>query len=147
MNALQFLADHGAAVLFWVILVEQIGLPIPAIPLLIAAGALVAADKMSVVTALLVPVAASLPPDLAWFYLGRTKGGAVLGFLCRLSLEPDSCVRDTENMFHKNGPRALLLASSFPVSARWRRHWRALSGWPRRRSFCTMSVAPSYGPA
>ena len=114
MNALQFLADHGAAVLFWVILVEQIGLPIPAIPLLIAAGALVAAGKMSVVTALLVPIAASLPPDLAWYYLGRTKGGAVLGFLFRLSLELDSCVRDTENMFHKNGPRALLLAKFIP---------------------------------
>ncbi|HVG02149.1 MAG TPA: DedA family protein/thiosulfate sulfurtransferase GlpE [Nitrospira sp.] len=114
MNALQFLADHGATVLFWVIFVEQVGLPIPAIPLLIAAGALVAAGKMSVVTALLVPIAASLPPDLAWYYLGRTKGGRVLGFLCRLSLEPDSCVRDTENMFHKNGPRALLVAKFIP---------------------------------
>ena len=114
MNAVQFLADHGAAVLFWVIFVEQIGLPIPAIPLLIAAGALVAAGKMSVAAALLIPLAASLPPDLAWFYLGRTKGGRVLGFLCRLSLEPDSCVRDTQNMFHKNGPRALLLAKFIP---------------------------------
>jgi membrane protein DedA with SNARE-associated domain/rhodanese-related sulfurtransferase len=114
MNALQFLADHGAAVLFWVIFVEQIGLPIPAIPLLIASGALVAAGKMSVAAALLIPVAASLPPDLAWYYLGRTKGGKVLGFLCRLSLEPDSCVRDTENMFHRQGPRALLLAKFIP---------------------------------
>ncbi len=114
MNALQFLADHGATVLFWVIFVEQIGLPIPAIPLLIAAGALVGAGKMTVATALLVPVAASLPPDLAWYYLGRIKGGKVLGFLCRLSLEPDSCVRDTENVFHRNGPRALLLAKFIP---------------------------------
>jgi len=114
MNALQFLADHGATVLFWVIFVEQIGLPIPAIPLLIASGALVATGKMSVAAALLIPVAASLPPDLAWYYLGRTKGGKVLGFLCRLSLEPDSCVRDTENMFHRNGPRALLLAKFIP---------------------------------
>lgn len=114
MNALHFLAEHGAAVLFWVIFVEQIGVPIPAIPLLIGAGALVGAGKMSVATALLVPVAASLPPDLAWYYLGRTRGGKVLGFLCRLSLEPDSCVRDTENMFHRNGPRSLLLAKFIP---------------------------------
>ncbi len=114
MNALQFLADHGATVLFWVIFVEQLGVPIPAIPLLIAAGALVSAGKMSVATALLIPVAASLPPDIAWYYLGRIKGGQVLGFLCRLSLEPDSCVRDTENMFHRNGPRALLLAKFIP---------------------------------
>ena len=114
MNALQFLTDHGATVLFWVIFVEQLGAPIPAIPLLIAAGALVGAGKMSVATALLVPLAASLPPDIAWYYLGRIKGGKVLGFLCRLSLEPDSCVRDTENMFHRNGPRALLLAKFIP---------------------------------
>ena len=114
MNALQFLADHGAMVLFWVILVEQVGAPIPAIPVLIAAGALVGAGNMSLATVLLVPVAASLPPDLAWYYLGRFKGGRVLGFLCRLSLEPDSCVRDTENLFHRNGPRALLLAKFIP---------------------------------
>ncbi len=114
MSTFQFLADHGAGVLFWVILAEQIGFPIPAIPLLIAAGALVGAGKMSVAAALLVPVAASLPPDVAWYYLGRFKGGKVLGFLCRLSLEPDSCVRDTENLFHRNGPRALLLAKFIP---------------------------------
>lgn len=114
MNGLQFLVDHGASVLFWVVLVEQVGLPIPAIPLLIAAGALVGAGKMSMVTALLVPVVASLPPDLAWYYLGRMKGGKVLGFLCRMSLEPDSCVRDTENLFHRHGPRSLLLAKFIP---------------------------------
>jgi len=114
MNTFQFLTDHGASVLFWVILLEQAGLPIPAIPLLVAAGALVGAGKMSVAAALLIPVAASLPPDLAWYYLGRLKGGKVLGFLCRLSLEPDSCVRDTENLFHRNGPRALLLAKFIP---------------------------------
>ena len=80
----------------------------------IGAGALVGAGKMSVVTALLVPVAASLPPDLAWYYLGRMKGGKVLGFLCLMSLEPDSCVRDTENLFHRHGPRTLLLAKFIP---------------------------------
>lgn len=114
MNAFDFLAEHGASVLFWVVFVEQIGLPLPALPLLVAAGALVGAGKMSLAAALLLPIAASLPPDLAWYYLGRHKGGKVLGFLCRLSLEPDSCVRDTENVFHRNGPRGLLLAKFIP---------------------------------
>ena len=114
MDVSQFLINHGASVLFWVVLAEQAGLPIPAIPLLIAAGALVGAGKMSVMTALLVPAAASLLPDLAWFYLGRVKGGKVLGFLCRLSLEPESCIRDTQNLFQRNGPRALLLAKFIP---------------------------------
>jgi len=110
MNASQFLVDHGASVLFWVVFVEQLGLPLPAIPLLIAAGALVGAGKMSAATAVLIPVVASLPPDMAWYYLGRIKGGKVLGFLCRISLEPDSCVRSTENLFHQYGARSLLVA-------------------------------------
>ena len=114
MNTFDFLAEHGASVLFWVVFVEQIGLPLPALPLLVAAGALVGAGKMSLAAALLLPIAASLPPDLAWYYLGRHKGGKVLGFLCRLSLEPDSCVRDTENVFHRNGPRGLLFAKFIP---------------------------------
>jgi membrane protein DedA with SNARE-associated domain/rhodanese-related sulfurtransferase len=112
--SLQFLANHGAAILFWTILIEQAGLPIPALPLLVAAGALVAAGKMSVATVLLVPLAASLPPDMAWYYVGRLKGGKVLGFFCRLSLEPDSCVRSTENLFHQYGPRSLLVAKFIP---------------------------------
>jgi membrane protein DedA with SNARE-associated domain/rhodanese-related sulfurtransferase len=114
MHTFDFLAEHGASVLFWVVFVGQLGFPFPAIPLLVAAGALVGAGKMSLATALLMPVAASLPPDLAWYYLGRQKGGKVLGFLCRLSLEPDSCVRDTENVFHRTGPRALLFAKFIP---------------------------------
>jgi membrane protein DedA with SNARE-associated domain/rhodanese-related sulfurtransferase len=114
MNALPFLIDHGAAVLFWVVFIEQVGLPIPAIPVLLAAGTLAGAGKMSLWVALLVPVAASLPPDLAWYYVGRVKGGPVLGFLCRLSLEPDSCVRSTENLFYQYGPRALLVAKFIP---------------------------------
>ena len=114
MNASQFLIDHGASVLFWIVFIEQVGLPIPAIPLLVAAGALVGAGKMSVAAAVLVPVVASLPPDMAWFYLGRIKGGKVLGFLCRMSLEPDSCVRSTENLFHQYGARSLLVAKFVP---------------------------------
>ncbi len=114
MTTFDFLAEHGASVLFWVIFVEQIGFPLPALPLLVAAGALVGTGHMSLATALLVPVVASLSPDLAWYYLGRLKGGKVLGFLCRLSMEPDSCVRDTENVFHRNGPRGLLLAKFVP---------------------------------
>jgi len=114
MTALQFLIDHGASVLFWVVFVEQLGLPLPATPLLIAAGALVGAGKMSVATAVLIPVVASLPPDMAWYYLGRIKGGRVLGGLCRMSLEPESCVRSTENLFHRYGARSLLVAKFIP---------------------------------
>jgi membrane protein DedA with SNARE-associated domain/rhodanese-related sulfurtransferase len=113
-SGVQFLAEHKESVLFWTVLLEQIGLPIPAIPLLIAAGALVGQGKMSLAAALLLPVAASLPADLLWFWLGRVRGGQVLGWLCRISLEPDSCVRKTENLFFLHGTRSLLVAKFVP---------------------------------
>lgn len=110
----QFLAEHKEAVLFWTVLFEQIGLPIPAIPLLVAAGAMVGQGKMSLAAALLLPVAASLPADIFWFWLGRVRGWQVLGWLCRISLEPDSCVRKTENLFFLHGTRSLLVAKFVP---------------------------------
>lgn len=113
-SGVQFLAEHKEAVLFWTVLFEQIGLPIPAIPLLVAAGALVGQGKMSLAAALLLPVAASLPADIFWFWLGRVRGGRVLGWLCRISLEPDSCVRKTENLFFLHGTRSLLVAKFVP---------------------------------
>lgn len=110
----QFLAEHKELVLFWTVLLEQFGLPIPAIPLLVAAGAMVGQGTMSLPAALLIPIAASLPADLIWFWLGRVRGGRVLGFLCRISLEPDSCVRKTEHLFFQHGTRALLVAKFVP---------------------------------
>ena len=109
-----YLVEHGEAVLFWVVFLEQIGLPIPAIPVLIAAGALVGTGKMSGIVALVLPIIASLVPDVSWYGLGRHSGGKVLGLLCRISLEPDSCVRKTENMFMRHGARSLLVAKFIP---------------------------------
>jgi membrane protein DedA with SNARE-associated domain/rhodanese-related sulfurtransferase len=113
-EALAYLLEHGEAVLFWVVLVEQSGLPIPAMPVLIAAGALVGTGKMGPLAALGLPLVASLGPDLAWYGLGRRYGGRVLGLLCRISLEPDSCVRKTESMFMRHGARSLLIAKFVP---------------------------------
>lgn len=114
MNTLQFLVDYGAWLLFTVVFLEQAGLPLPALPLLVAAGALVGADKMNVGVAVLVPVVAAVLPDLAWYYLGRLKGGRVLGLLCKISLEPDSCVRSSEDMFRRHGESTLLIAKFVP---------------------------------
>lgn len=114
MNTLQFLVDYGAWVLFAIVFFEQIGFPIPAIPLLVTAGALVGSGKMSFSVAVIVPLLAAIPPDLFWYYLGRTKGGRVLGLLCKISLEPDSCVRSSENVFRRHGTSTLLLAKFIP---------------------------------
>jgi membrane protein DedA with SNARE-associated domain len=111
---LQFLIRNGYIVLFAWVFAEQIGLPLPAIPLLFAAGALAGTGKLNLLVALALAVCASLVGDLIWYEVGRRKGGSVLNFLCRISLEPDSCVRNTESAFARHGARSLLVAKFVP---------------------------------
>jgi membrane protein DedA with SNARE-associated domain len=110
----RFLVHHGYAVLFTWVAAEQIGLPLPATPLLLAAGALAGTGRMSFPLVVGTAVLASLVGDLGWYEVGRRKGMKVLSLLCRLSLEPDSCVRRTEDMFIRHGARALLVAKFVP---------------------------------
>jgi membrane protein DedA with SNARE-associated domain len=110
----QFLVRHGYSVLFLWVLGEQLGLPLPATPLLLAAGALAGAGQMNLALAIGIAVFASLIGDLSWYQFGRLRGGKVLNLLCRISLEPDSCVRKTEDAFVRHGARSLLLAKFVP---------------------------------
>jgi len=110
----QFLIRNGGLVLFAVVFAEQVGLPIPAVPVLLAAGALAGAGKMNVAWAILLGFVACLIGDLIWYYLGRYRGRQVLGLLCRISLEPDSCVRRTEDFFIRHGMRSLIFAKFIP---------------------------------
>lgn len=113
-ETVQFLLRHGYIVVFVAVLAEQIGLPLPAAPVLLAAGALAASGTMSLGWALVFAVVASLIGDAFWFALGRLRGRSVLTLLCRLSLEPDSCVRRTEHTFSVHHTRALLFAKFVP---------------------------------
>jgi len=113
-QAADFLIRHGYAVLFGWVLLEQLGLPIPAAPLLIAAGALARAGKMNLMFAVILAFVAVILADLFWYSLGRYRGGRILKLLCRISLEPDSCVRRTENLFIRHGVRSLLIAKFIP---------------------------------
>ncbi len=113
-ETLQFLIDHGYVVLFVWMFGEQIGLPIPATPLLLAAGALAGQGRLNPVACIAVAVAASMLSDAIWYQIGRVRGGKVLNLLCRISLEPDSCVRKTENSFAHHGARSLLIAKFVP---------------------------------
>jgi membrane protein DedA with SNARE-associated domain len=110
----QFLIRHGYSVLFVWVLAEQLGLPLPATPLLLAAGALAGAGQMNLWLAIALAVLASLLGDVSWYEFGRLRGGKVLNLLCRISLEPDSCVRKTENAFVRHGSRSLLIAKFVP---------------------------------
>jgi membrane protein DedA with SNARE-associated domain len=113
-DTFQFLIRHGYSVLFLWVLAEQLGLPLPSTPLLLAAGALAGAGQMNLPGAIALAVLASLLGDLAWYEFGRLRGGKVLNLLCRISLEPDSCVRKTENAFVRHGARSLLVAKFVP---------------------------------
>ena len=113
-QAADFLIRHGYAVLFGWVLLEQMGLPIPAAPLLIAAGALARAGKINLTFAVALAFFAVILADLFWYSLGRYRGGRILKLLCRISLEPDSCVRRTENLFVRRGVHALLVAKFVP---------------------------------
>ncbi len=110
----ELLARYGLWLLFAVVLAEQLGVPIPAMPLVMLAGARVADDPMYGVIALLVAVLASTLGDLAWYVAGRRHGHRVLKLLCRISLSPDTCVRTSESTFTRYGLATLVIAKFVP---------------------------------
>jgi membrane protein DedA with SNARE-associated domain len=111
---LQFLTQHGYSVTFLWMFLHQVGIPLPAIPILLAAGALAAMAKLSTGLVLVVAVVGTLLGDALWYVIGRQKGSRVLKFLCAISLEPDSCVRNTQETFARHGARSLLAAKFIP---------------------------------
>jgi len=113
-HAAQFLVHYGYALLFVWLLLEQGALPLPSIPLLLACGALARSGQLQPVMVVGTSLVACLIADNIWFQLGRRKGGRVLHFLCRIALEPDSCVRGTENAFFRYGVNSLLVSKFVP---------------------------------
>src|SRR5690349_9880578 len=113
-HTIEFLIRHGGPVLFAAILLDELGLPMPAVPFLLAAGALIAKQQLNPVLALGVTLLACFIADTTWFYLGRYGGNKVLRLLCRISIEPDSCVRRTRNIFDRWGMKAVLVAKFMP---------------------------------
>ena len=111
---IEFLVKHGSLVIFAWVLAEQLGLPIPTLPLLLAAGALAGAGRVGFTMSLGMAFLAAVVADSIWYELGRRNGIRILQLLCRISLEPDSCVRRTEGVFAKHGARSLLYAKFVP---------------------------------
>lgn len=108
------LIQYGYILIFAWVLAEQMGLPIPAFPLLLSAGALAGQHKMNLAAALLTCVVAALLADTVWYKLGQLRGAGVLNVLCRLSLEPDSCVQSTRGTLDRRGPGTLLYSKFVP---------------------------------
>ena len=98
------LTQYGLALVFANVLITQLGAPLPAIPTLIVAGAFAQHGQWPAGLVVAVAVAACLLGDLPWYYGGRRYGYRMVNALCRIAVEPDSCVRQTESMFDRWGP-------------------------------------------
>jgi len=113
-RTLEFLLHHGYMVVLGWVFVEQVGIPLPSMPLLLAAGALAGSGQLNFFASLFYAMLAAVVADSIWYQLGRSKGIRILQLLCKISLEPDSCVRRTEGIFSKQGARSLLVAKFIP---------------------------------
>ncbi len=109
------LLHHGYLLLFSYVLVVSVGLPIPVDPLFLLMGAQAGDHRYSLLVSVLIAMVPALVGDIAWYEIGKRKGRSVLSLLCKLSLEPDSCVRQTEATFATRGSRALLVAKFVPA--------------------------------
>lgn len=110
----ELIKEYGLLFVFGNVLIEQLGAPVPAYPTLVITGALLAYGQYSAPLLLLTAIAAALIADLGWYFAGRRYGGRVMAQLCRISLSPDSCVRQTEGFYVRWGASSLLIAKFIP---------------------------------
>lgn len=106
--------DHGYSVLFIGVLVDQIGIPLPVLPLLLGAGALCGLGQLDLLTAISLAAGGSFISNVFWYEMGRLRGRAVLGFICKISFEPDTCIRRTEETYLRHGKSSLVIAKFIP---------------------------------
>src|SRR5204863_9082375 len=109
-ETIQFVVRHGYLVIFFWLLAEQAALPIPSLPLLLVSGALIRTGQLNLSSVLGYAFVACAIADTVWFHLGKRYSGQALQFICKMSIEQDSCVRRTENVFVRYGLRSLLIS-------------------------------------
>ena len=111
---LQQLQAHGSLIVGVNVLLQQLGLPIPSVPTMMVAGAVAAQGHLNGIATFGIAVVASLVADILWFSAGRRYGYPVLRFLCRVSLSPDTCVRETEGIFERWGFFSVVVSKFVP---------------------------------
>ena len=114
MEMFSLMARHGYALTFGLLLAEAVGLPFPAALALVAGGAAVASHALWGPYVLLAAVSALLLGDTVQFWLGRYMGWALLGFLCRVSINPETCILRSAESFYKRGKITLVIAKFIP---------------------------------
>ena len=113
-NLFLIVAQYGLIIVFVNVLVDQIGLPVPAVPTLVVAGAVAADGGLPWIPLVAASVLACCIADCLWYLVGQRYGIRVLKLLCRISLEPDSCVSQTQTRFERWGINSLLIAKFIP---------------------------------
>jgi membrane protein DedA with SNARE-associated domain len=129
-DSIEFLRNNGTTVVFLAVLLEQMGLPIPCTPWLLAAGALAHTGRPALVTVVLLAALGASLGHLGWYFAGRRWGYGVLRVLCRISIEPDSCVQRTQGTFDRFGQGALVAAPFIPGLTTIAPPMAGLSGMP-----------------
>ena len=113
-SVLKLLIAHGYIILFAMALAERLGLPLLLTPVLLAVGILAATGSMNITSAILIATLACILGDTVWFEIARAKGSIVMRWLCKLSLEPDSCVRKSQLEFDKRAQWFILTSKFIP---------------------------------
>jgi membrane protein DedA with SNARE-associated domain/rhodanese-related sulfurtransferase len=136
------LSQYGLAIVAFNVLLNQMGLPVPVVPTLVLAGAITASGQQPLGPVFLAAVGACLLADSGWYWIGQKYGIRVLKTLCRISLEPDSCVSETQSQFERWGVNSLVIAKFVPG-------WATIApplagamriGWPRFIALSTLAA-------
>lgn len=106
--------EYGIGIVFLNVLIEQLGAPIPAYPVLMVTGAIHGHSLAQQLLLIAVAVLAALIADSVWYAMGRRYGRRVLARVCKVSLSPDSCVQNTESLYGRWGAKSLLIAKFVP---------------------------------
>ena len=113
-SLLSLIGHHGYLLVFFIVLAEALGMPVPAAIALVAGGAAAAAGVLSLIRLLLLALLAMLLGDILLFVAGRYMGWSLLGFLCKLSVNPETCILRSAESFYKRGKATLLFAKFIP---------------------------------
>jgi membrane protein DedA with SNARE-associated domain len=114
MPELSLLIEYGYLILLVWVFADQVALPLPSEPILVGAGVLAGTGSLDIVTAGLLATGAALSADFGWYVIGKRRGRPILKFLCKLSMEPDYCVRQTGVTFQRYGPMTILVSNFVP---------------------------------
>lgn len=115
MEALvEYLIEYGYWILLAWVLLDQLALPVPALPMILVAGGLAGEGYLDLGICVAIVVLACMPANFLWYWLGKHHGNKVLTLLCLVSLEPDTCVDSTTSLFHRHGTTTLLFSKFVP---------------------------------